>query len=306
MEEDSGFFTTVEERSDAAPTCPQLIHRSDGGWSELYRVERDGRFVAVKAIRPGCRTDGRLVSQLRKEYEIGHTLSHPALCQLYAFGDSPEFGPHIEMEWIDGQTLAEYLQQGASTRPEQERILAQLCDGLSYIHSRQVIHRDIKPSNIMVTRNGGNVKIIDFGLADGDDWSRLKAPGGTESFAAPELTGGGEVDCRADIYSLGRIIGLLMPRARKVALKCTETDRDRRYANVDEVCRALERRRRRPLFLTVSAALVLVLATLAALLTPRPLPPGPPAEEGETLLTDPTAIDEIFRQATEMLGSEGE
>jgi len=305
MEDDSAFFGLPGAPSLEGDALPQLIHRSAGGWCELYRIIRDSRFVAVKRIRPEFREDPRYQAQLRKEYEIGRSLSHPSVCEMYAFRSSPEWGPYIEMEWIDGYTLGELLAGGLPSRPTCVRLVSQLCEALAAIHAHQIIHRDIKPSNLMVTRNGANLKVIDFGMADADSWSALKTPGGTQSFAAPELLAGEQADCRADIYSLGKVIGLLMPDCRRVSARCTETDPARRYPDAGAVWQALERRRRRPLLAAAVALPLLALgAALGLMLSRRPVEAPLPEDGQETLLTDPSAIDELFRQATEMVLSE--
>ena len=304
MEEDSAFFGPGGACEAAAGTAPVLVHRSESGWCEVWRVVRDGRFVAVKALRPEFRGQARYEARLRKEFEIASSLSHPGVCEMIAFGESPEYGHYLEMEWIEGQSLADLLKAGAPDAATIRRIVSQLCGALSYIHSRQIVHRDIKPSNLLVTRNDGTLKIIDFGMADADDWSSLKEPGGTQSFAAPELLAGDAVDCRADIYSLGKVISQLLPGARRVVARCTAQDPARRYPDADAVWADLERCRKRPARIL---ALILSLAFLVSVAVAAVFRSGKDsgaAEDSGTLLTDPTAIDEIFRQATEMVISE--
>ena len=215
MTEDSAFFD-LRDDSRASFGKPVCIHRSEKGWAELYRVERDGKFRVLKAIRPDLRGGHRYEALLRKEYEIGYSLDHPAIRAVYAFGHSEALGNYIEMEWVDGCSLAQYLAAHRPDRAVSCRILQQLCDALSYLHARQIIHRDLKPSNILLTHNGLNLKLIDFGFSDSDSYAVLKAAAGTASFAAPELLAGGPVDCRADIYSLGKIIALLLSSRRSV------------------------------------------------------------------------------------------
>ena len=84
------------------------------------------------------------------------------------------------------------------------KIVSQLCDVLEYIHSKQVIHKDLKPENILITHNGQNVKLIDFGLSDSDDYAPLKFHAGTQAYAAPELLSGGKIDCRQMCIHSGR------------------------------------------------------------------------------------------------------
>ena len=209
MNEDSAFFEDATIGKTYNTGYKELIHSSQGGFTELYRVDKSGKFRVLKALKPQFRGEPMYEILLRKEFEIGYNLQHPGICEVYGFSQHPDLGNCIEMEWIDGMTLSDLIQTGRLSAGLSRRIALQLCDILSYLHSKQVIHRDLKPSNIMVTHNGRNVKLIDFGLSDSDSSSILKSPAGTASFAAPELTNGGVVDARTDIYSLGKILLLL-------------------------------------------------------------------------------------------------
>lgn len=109
------------------------------------------------------------------------------------------------MDWVDGLNLRQWL----ATKPrrrERLKVLRQLVDAIEFMHSRQVVHRDLKPENVMITRNGHNVKLIDFGLADTDSYSDFKQPSGTKGYVSPEQRVERTTDCRNDIYSLGCII----------------------------------------------------------------------------------------------------
>ena len=307
MNEDSGFFDTNRQPVQPPATPMQLIHRSDGGWSELYRFDKGGRFRVYKVLKPEYRGQERYEVLLRKEFEIGYALSHTAICEVYGFCYLPELGNAIEMEWIDGRTLSDLLGQRKPAAALAEKWIAQLCDALEYLHNRQVIHRDIKPSNILITNNGNNVKLVDFGLSDTDSHSIFKNPAGTQSFAAPELVAGGTVDCRADIYSLGKVISLLTTRHDRVVRKCTQSDPNLRYRDVPELRNALQHKTVRWIWVVAGIAIACLVA-LGVLLpknrnTISPAEPSTPADtlSGETLITDPSMIDDLFRQATEML-----
>ena len=111
------------------------------------------------------------------------------------------------MEYIDGIHLREYLNSKNYNSHVILKILDELCQALSYIHSLQIIHRDLKPENILITRNGSNVKLIDFGLSDTDSYSILKHPAGTLKYASPEQkVPQTTIYNKADIYSLGVIL----------------------------------------------------------------------------------------------------
>ena len=205
------------------------------------------------------------------------------------------------MEWVDGCPLEQVLDSSRLHGQDAVRIAGQICDALSYLHSRQVVHRDLKPSNILITHNGKNVKIIDFGLSDADSYAVLKGAAGTRSYAAPELIAGTASDYRADIWSLGMILRELLPGRRSVARKCMAEDPSARYPDASAVKAALLRPSR---WWLVPAALVLTVAVLWLLMRPSAVPAAPQQEqapETESLVSDPAVIDELFRQATEML-----
>ena len=163
----------------------------------------------------------------------------------------------------------------------------------------------------MVTHNGRNVKLIDFGLSDTDSSSILKSPAGTASFAAPELTNGGDVDARTDIYSLGKILSLLKGGYARIARKCTKINPDDRYPDIESVKDAI---RIKPWLKSVPYILVTIAAVIVWGLMNytdnNPIPPAipetmvQPAEVStDTTISDPSVIDELFRQATDMVNS---
>lgn len=261
MENSSFFFDTPEFPAAAARFVPTLIHRSESGFCDLFRVDRDGRFRTLKCLKPEYRGNPLYERLLRKEFEIGYLLSHPHICEYYAFISLEDFGNCIEMEWIDGRTLEEVISSESPSSALADKILDEICDALSYLHAKQVLHRDLKPTNILITHSGNNVKIIDFGLSDSDAHSVLKIPAGTINYTAPEIISGGAVDVRCDIYSLGLIMYRLTKKHRFVARKCSESKPANRYGSIAEVRKALRGNDRLfsgVLFILLIAAIALV------------------------------------------------
>lgn len=161
---------------------------------------------------------------------------------------------------MDGLTLKEMLAFGKTDPGKARNIIRQLCDALGYIHARQVIHRDMKPSNIMLTRDGKYVKIIDFGLSDGDAYVQYKYPGGTRRYGAPEqFDPDTPTDSRADIYALGVIMDeMTTDRAiHSVAAKCMNADREKRPGDVREIPVLIERAAKRRTLALKGAAISL-------------------------------------------------
>lgn len=184
-------------------------------------------------------------------------LQHPGVVQAVSLEDVPQMGKCIVMEWVEGVTLTEWL-ASEPTRAERQQVAQQLMDALAHIHQHGVVHRDIKPSNIMVTTNGQNVKIIDFGLADTDAHAVLKQPAGTASYMAPEQASSSTPDQRNDIYSLGLVLeqlrlGWLYKRPIARCLLPIE----KRYQSVEELQNDIKRRLRYRRAAAIAAAIVL-------------------------------------------------
>ena len=191
---------------------PELL--SAKGHNALYVATRFGRKYVLKALAEPYRESTPHIELLRKEFTIGVGVDHPNIVRLLDFGHMDSIGWYIQMEYIDGITLDQFLE----TNPPmaiRRRVIEQLLGALSCLHERQIIHRDIKPSNILITRNGNTVKLIDFGVSDADDYVTFKQPAGSMAYIAPEQLVGKPIDNRADIYAVGKIIALLFPHRYK-------------------------------------------------------------------------------------------
>lgn len=232
----SGFFAASgSEHSNIGSSSLELIHSSEEGFSELYRICKEGRFFVYKALKKQHRGNLMYEELLSKDFNIGFSLSHIGVCQYYAKIQHPAIGNCIVMEWVDGCTLEEFIKAGNIESRLCEKIICEICDALEYVHRKQIIHRDLKPENIMITHNGQNVKIIDFGLSDADSYGTFKSPAGTRHYAAPELIAGEPVDARCDIWSLGVIINEISKRYRHVATRCLQHNRNKRYSSVADI-----------------------------------------------------------------------
>lgn len=259
----SGFFQADgpgKTYSDSSEL--ELIHTSEGGFNEMYRGMKNGRFFVYKALKKEFRGNMLYEELLKKDFNIGFSLNHSGICQYYAMIDHPSVGRCIVMEWIDRCTLESLVRERKKDRELMKKVICETCDALDYMHRKQVIHRDLKPENIIVTHNGQNAKIIDFGLSDADSYRNLKAPAGTRLYASPELEAGETIDNRSDIWSLGVIINEISPNLRHIAARCLRRDKNRRYSSAIEVKEAVMREgtRRMAMFLVS----FLMLAGLAA------------------------------------------
>lgn len=259
----SAFFTDEPEDTmpvSSAPEDLRLLASSEVGYSELWRCREEGKFLILKALKPQYRNIPVYEDLLRKEFSLGYELEHPNICRTYGYKHYPELGHCIMMQWIDGEPLRSMLP--ISDRKLSRKIISQLCDVLEYIHSKQVIHKDLKPENILITHNGQNVKLIDFGLSDSDDYAFLKFHAGTQEYAAPELLSGGKIDCRTDVYSFGKVLQELPGNHARVVARCTKENPDERYCDMAEVRRALECRTTLWLSLAAFAVLAVVVSMI--------------------------------------------
>lgn len=266
MDEASGFFETPYDAQNLRPGLFELVSGSPESYCDIWRADKEGRFRIYKALKSEYAGEPVYERLLRKEFEIGYSLRHPNICEYYDFVNLPTLGNCIEMEWIDGCSLDSLLPRGVISKSLAVKIIDEICDALAYLHSKQVVHRDLKPSNIMLTYNGNNVKLIDFGLSDSDSHTVLKGSAGTKVYASPEQISGGEVDYRSDIFSLGCVIDRLSPSFARVARKCCHRDPEKRFQSALEIKQAITRRPWTPLAIT----LVAVAAFGSALLVTQP------------------------------------
>ena len=241
MDNSSEFFDVPSVDTPDGSPARELVSHSDEGYCEIWRFDRGGRFRILKCLKEEYREIPMYEQLLRKEFEIGYSLSHGNICEYYSFKKDPLLGSCIEMEWVDGRTLESFLSEGKHERSVYDKIAGEICSALSYMHAKQVLHRDLKPSNILVTFNGNNVKLIDFGLSDTDSSSMLKTPAGTLVYAAPEVLSGGKATVRSDLYSLGVVLSMFPVRKYSPVVRrlCSQKP-EGRYASAAEVQKALK------------------------------------------------------------------
>ncbi|HXY40917.1 MAG TPA: protein kinase, partial [Vicinamibacteria bacterium] len=166
------------------------------------------RTLAIKTIRldvPKTSPQHALfIERFYQEARISGTLSHACIVTLFDIGEEGGV-PFLAMEFIDGRTIASYIEEGTRFRPEKViGLVSQVASALDYAHSRGVVHRDIKPSNLMLY-DADKVKVTDFGIAKlaDADITHAGALVGTPSYMSPEQAMGERLDGRSDIFSLG-------------------------------------------------------------------------------------------------------
>jgi serine/threonine-protein kinase len=187
-----------------------------GGMAEVYRARdiRLDRIVAIKTLRADLARDQIFQARFRREAQSAASLNHPSIVAVYDTGEDMASGlpvPYIVMEYVDGRTVRDLLQDGHRLLPERSlEIIDGVLRALDYSHQAGIVHRDIKPGNVMVTRNG-DVKVMDFGIARAmsDAQATMTQTAqviGTAQYLSPEQARGERVDSRSDLYSTGCLL----------------------------------------------------------------------------------------------------
>jgi serine/threonine protein kinase len=189
----------------------EIVERiGSGGMSQVYKARCSllNRYVAVKVLRPEYTSDENFIRKFRRESQAAASLSHQNIVSVYDVGVDDEVH-YIVMEYIEGKTLKQLIQEKGRLSPaETAEIAQQICKALVHAHKNHIIHRDIKPHNILVTKDGV-AKVTDFGIARAVTASTVTNSGnviGSVHYFSPEQARGGFIDEKSDLYSLGIVI----------------------------------------------------------------------------------------------------
>jgi tRNA A-37 threonylcarbamoyl transferase component Bud32 len=254
---------TVAELAVHFPEMEVLELIGAGGMGAVYKARQPklDRLVALKILSSDLARDPAFAERFDREARLLARLSHPNIVTVFDSGVAGPFA-YLMMEFVDGVNVRQAMKAGRFTPPEALALVLDICAALKFAHEQGILHRDIKPENILIDSRG-QVKIADFGIAkltgeDGKDVLTLTQRGfvlGSPHYMAPEqFESPGDVDQRADIYSLGVVLyelltgelplGRFAPPSKKsavdarideIVMRTLERERELRFQTVEEV-----------------------------------------------------------------------
>jgi hypothetical protein len=176
-----------------------------GAMGEVFRAHDPvlNRDIAVKRISAGLDADEMVRKRFQREAQSAALLTHPNIITVYELGFEGE-QLFMAMELLDGLDLKQALSGKKMSLDEKLSVMEQICEGLAFAHSHEVVHRDLKPANVHLLP-GGKVKIMDFGLArmSGSDMTSTGTVMGTPHYMSPEQVRGARADARSDVFAMG-------------------------------------------------------------------------------------------------------
>ena len=202
-----------------------------GGMGEVYKGFQPtlNRPVAIKILPEQLAKNPEFRTRFEREAQMVAVLKHPNIVSVFDFGEA-QGKYYMVMEFIDGQTLSDYL-RAAGKLPLHEvyTLVTDIASALDYAHDAGLVHRDVKPSNIILekvtqiplphTQTGGATQVpshayrpvlMDFGIAKmvggGTDLTKTELMGTLDYISPEQITSAKEVDGRADLYSLGVVV----------------------------------------------------------------------------------------------------
>jgi eukaryotic-like serine/threonine-protein kinase len=190
----------------------ELLERvGQGGMAIVYRgIDRSlKRTVAIKVLHKHLADYQEARDRFEREAQAVAKLRHENILEIFDYAAKEESEAYIVTEFIDGQTLKQFVTDRPIVYPEVgAMIMLQVCRALAHAHAGGILHRDVKPENIMI-RSDGVVKLMDFGISHMVDLERLTVTGqllGSPAYMAPEHVEGRPLDFRTDVFAAGIVL----------------------------------------------------------------------------------------------------
>jgi predicted Ser/Thr protein kinase len=324
-------FAAARDRVIAIGTVISGRYRIDrligeGGMGRVFAAHQLGldRTVAIKVLRRELEHDATVHERFQREARLVAALTSDHVVRVHDAGALDTGEPYLVMEMLEGEDLATIVARGAIRADVATAWILAACDALGEAHALGIVHRDIKPSNLMLTRHQ-RIKVLDFGLAKlvRASITNVGMVLGSPHYIAPEqIVGSGDVDLRADIWSLGATLYHLVtgtppfaaptidevfsailespppPLERvpaelaPVIRRCLARDPAARFGSVGELAAALSakpRRRIRRLLIAGAALGAAATATVVVLTrsSEAPAPEAPAAIDGPQFSVEP-------------------
>jgi serine/threonine-protein kinase len=193
-----------------------------GGMGRVYLAQhiRLPLKTAVKVLHPDVAHDADAVRRFNEEAERAARIIDEHVARVHDFGQTPEGLVYLEMEFVEGTTLSDLLDETGPLPPKRVAdIIEQIAGALAAAHDLRIVHRDLKPENVMIApgREGTDrVKVLDFGIAKviAEGLAQATKTGaviGTPDYMSPEQLGGArDLDQRSDVYSLGLVAFVML------------------------------------------------------------------------------------------------
>ena len=191
----------------------------EGGMGAVYLGEQSlgssVRKVAIKTLHKHLSMDPQIRARFQREVGTVAELEHPNTIQVYDFGTTDDGHLYIVMEYVQGKSVADTIEQEGPMSSERViKIMTQVCGSLDEAHGRGIVHRDLKPDNVVLADKAGQkdwVEVLDFGIAKRSsetdpNEAKLTQQGmvlGTPPYMSPEQFTGQPIGPESDIYSLG-------------------------------------------------------------------------------------------------------
>ncbi len=184
-----------------------------GGMGVVFRATdlTLDRAVALKVIAPEKADNLTYRARFERECRLAASLDHPHVVEVFHAGESQGL-LYLTMRYVDGTDLGKLLRDGARIEPARAAsIVRQVADALEEAHRFGLVHRDVKPENVLITERAGreHAYLTDFGItkrADEEPLTRTGIALGSADYISPEQVQGGDLDARADVYSLGCVL----------------------------------------------------------------------------------------------------